>query len=549
MFSLSDYQYNLPDSHIAQFPAIPADSCKLLLCEKKNKDNMTLVTDTSDRKITVSSTIDGSNTVDGDNNIGNKRTLNDKHISYSFSDYQFSDIHDMLTSRDVLFLNNTRVVKARVPLYNVRVVTQVWREVSLDHGEIFFLQKIDTHTCECLVSLLKRTRPWMKIFVPVQWVSPLWGEWDFTLDEEGNNGDLSHFSDLSMEGVAKNNNDLSVLSDNVVKPATKNNNDLPTSSDNVVKFATKNNNDLPISTALKPIDNEWSDEIVLTITELNERWVIIDIAGATVEEFFSQYGHLPLPPYIQTDEQKEQHYQTVFALQEWSVAAPTAALHFTRSLLEKVEQKWVSVDYVTLHVWLGTFKPVDTPDIRDYHIHAEEIRLSSELFTAIATYKQQGKRIVGVGTTVARTLETLPYVWKLLRDSSLEERNSSGIAISSEASLETIVFREEVIRDISLEQAKEYILNREEVQRFFSWSSPLSSQPIHIVTKIFIYPWFQWRIVDSLITNFHVPWSSLLMLVASAMWYDNMVDAYKYALSHEYRFLSFGDAMWVKQVG
>jgi S-adenosylmethionine:tRNA ribosyltransferase-isomerase len=164
----------------------------------------------------------------------------------------------------------------------------------------------------------------------------------------------------------------------------------------------------------------------------------------------------------------------------------------------KLAQKWVWFSYVTLHVWLGTFKPVDTHDIREYDIHEETIIISKSLLETISLLKKQGKRIIAVGTTVARVLETLPYI------------------------------------DIPNHP---YILSIEDI----------GDDMLQIKTKIFIYPEFQWRVVDALLTNFHLPWSTLLMLVASFVGYDTMLEIYDYAIKHNYRFFSFWDAMFLER--
>lgn len=428
MFLLKEYTYDLPENKIAQFPAVPADSCKLLVCENNGEEPW----------------------------------------KYVFVDKQFSDIASDLTENDVLFFNDTKVVKARVPLTNIRVVTHVWREVFLDQAEIFLLQKIDETHCECLVTLLKRTRPGMKIYI-------------------------------------KNNNDLS--------------------------------------------------NVVLEIIELNERGVILKFDWITVDQFFNSYWHLPLPPYIQTDQQKEQFYQTVFAKQSWSVAAPTASLHRTDELLQKVQANWTEVVYITLHVWLWTFKPIDTQDIRDYQIHSEEVWLNTIVFEQVAHYKQKGKNIIAVGTTVARTLETLPYLRTLLED-------------KTPFSQEVIAFWNSVVEWISTEKAREYvdtlISEKADHQNWEYWDKNTQKNLwntasdrqqtienhhfIHFSTRIYIYPGFPRKLVDSLITNFHVPWSSLMCLVGAAMGFENMKMAYEYALSGDYRFLSFGDAMRIKKL-
>lgn len=123
------------------------------------------------------------------------------------------------------------------------------------------------------------------------------------------------------------------------------------------------------------------------------------------------FGNLPLPPYIAYDKEKESDYQTSFAKKDGSVAAPTASLHFTKELLDKFQNTKL---YTTLHVGLGTFKGIDTDDVREYKIHEERAEVSLELFSQIASQKLQGKRIIAVGTTVCRTLESLPYVWKMV---------------------------------------------------------------------------------------------------------------------------------------
>jgi S-adenosylmethionine:tRNA ribosyltransferase-isomerase len=134
-------------------------------------------------------------------------------------------------------------------------------------------------------------------------------------------------------------------------------------------------------------------------------------SGDTIEHIMRTYGELPLPPYIKYEKSKERDYQTSFAKKEGSVAAPTASLHFTSELMDKIENQ---KEYITLHVGLGTFRSVDTEDIRDYHIHSELIEIEIDLFDRIAMMKKSGKKILAVGTTVCRTLESLPYVWRVM---------------------------------------------------------------------------------------------------------------------------------------
>ena len=406
MYHLSDYTYDLPDSAIAQIPADPADSAKLLI-----------------------PSYDGS-----------------------FSDKTILDLPNILTENDVLFLNDTRVVQARIPLYNTRVVTRQGREVILDYAEIFFLEKCSDTRCEALISLLKRNRPWTKIFI--------------------------------------------------------------------------------------------SDTIVAEIIELTNKGVILDVVWCTIDELLEKYGKMPLPPYIETTDESQKKYQTVFAKHDWSVAAPTASLHLTPWLLDSLEAKWIQTEYVTLHVWLWTFKPVDTSDIRDYHIHEETIIIDQSIFATIASIKSLGKKIVAVWTTVSRVLETLPYVYRHPERSegahgqiSLEKNNSNTWDSSALPQNDTMEYRNNITKNIPQSDTQKYILDIKDI-----WDNK-----IQIRTRIFMYPWFEWKVVDNLMTNFHLPGSTLLMLVASFIWYDKCMRIYEYAVDHNYRFFSFGDAMLLQR--
>lgn len=225
------------------------------------------------------------------------------------------------------------------------------------------------------------------------------------------------------------------------------------------------------------------------------------------ESFFSlldQWAKTPIPPYIQwnTDDEAtlREKYQTVYARNRGAIAAPTAGLHFTKELLEKLKNKGVGIQYVTLHVGAGTFLPVKTDDIAKHDMHSEIFTLSQETANNLNNAKEQGKRIIAVGTTTVRVLET--------------------------CCVETIDTCELL---------------------------PQSGS-----TNIFIYPPYKFKFVDSMITNFHTPKSTLLMLISAFTSYPNtdqkfetfqtsMVgNAYQHALEHEYRFYSFGDAMWIR---
>ena len=206
-------------------------------------------------------------------------------------------------------------------------------------------------------------------------------------------------------------------------------------------------------------------------------------------EVFNAIGHVPLPPYIKRDDQDldKDRYATVYEnkeLQE-SVAAPTAGLHFDDELLEKIKNKGVRIASVNLSVGAGTFQPVKTENIEEHDIHSEYIEVSDEVINLVNETKQLGNKIFAVGTTATRALETA-YM------------NNSKIGYSG-------------------------------------------------YTKLFIYPGYKFKVVDRLITNFHLPRSSLLMLVSAFIGYDNMRQLYKIAIDERYRFLSYGDAMLLKK--
>lgn len=258
----------------------------------------------------------------------------------------------------------------------------------------------------------------------------------------------------------------------------------------------------------------------LEVTGISEHGRYIRAHGETIENIMNTYGELPLPPYIDYQKSKEADYQTAFAQKDGSVAAPTASLHFTRDLLDKLPHQ---KEYITLHVGLGTFKGVDTPDIRDYHIHSEMIEVNQEIFTKIAEIKRTWKKILAVGTTVCRTLESLPYLWiRLLKKETVDFSEETRLYWDT---LTRALPAESYISDISFDQKSRSI--------FFS-------------TEIYIYPWKKFILIDDLITNFHLPESSLLMLVSAFCWYEAMLSIYEEAIRKKYRFFSFWDGMYIK---
>lgn len=203
-------------------------------------------------------------------------------------------------------------------------------------------------------------------------------------------------------------------------------------------------------------------------------------------EILHKIGTMPLPPYIREKLKDQDRYQTVYAQKEGSSAAPTAGLHFTNELLEKIKNKNVNIVYITLHVGLGTFLPVSSDNIEAHTMHTEYYEISEEAANTIRQTKENGKRVICVGTTSVRTLE------------SCAAANDGKIVAE----------------------------NRE--------------------TNIFIYPGFEFKVTDCLITNFHLPKSTLLMLISAFYDKDKILNIYKHAVDEKYRFFSFGDAMFLK---
>ena len=332
----SDFDYYLPEELIAQTPLEPRDTSRMLVYDRKTDK------------------------------------IEHKH---------FYDIIDYLKAGDVLVVNNTKVLPARIFAYT-------------SHGgrvEILLLKRINLTDWEVLVKPGKKAKPGVKLVV---------------------NESLS----------------LTILENEVL------------SGGRIIRF------------------------------EFN----------GVFEDLLSKVGEMPLPPYI-TEKLKDQtRYQTVYALKDGSAAAPTAGLHFTPELLQKIKDKGVIVANVLLHVGLGTFRPVKVEDVTTHHMHSEYYEISKESADIINLAKKEGRRIIAVGTTSVRTLESVA-------DSNGFVKEQSGN------------------------------------------------------TEIFIYPPYKFKCVDSLITNFHLPKSTLLMLVSSFSSREKMLELYNLAVKEKYRFFSFGD--------
>ncbi|MEK7990396.1 MAG: tRNA preQ1(34) S-adenosylmethionine ribosyltransferase-isomerase QueA [Thiotrichaceae bacterium] len=207
-----------------------------------------------------------------------------------------------------------------------------------------------------------------------------------------------------------------------------------------------------------------------------------------IQDILQQVGHIPLPPYIKRDdgEQDLNRYQTVYAKNIGAVAAPTAGLHFDENILQQIEQKGIQTAFVTLHVGAGTFSPVRVDDIAQHKMHAEWLTVSESVCQQIKQTRQKGGRVIAIGTTSVRALESAAY---------------NG-----------------------------------EIQAFTG------------DTRIFITPGYQFKVVDALLTNFHLPESTLLMLVSAFAGYEHVLSAYRHAVAQQYRFFSYGDAMFLQRL-
>lgn len=334
-YKKSDFYYDLPESQIAQKPAEPRDSSRLLVYDRKTK---------------------------------------------KIEDKIFRDIVDYLQAGDVLVVNNTKVIPARM-------------YALTPHGgvvEVLLLKRHDLNTWEVLMRPGKKGKIGVKMTI----------------------GDELSF-------------------------------------------------------------------VVKDITETGERIVEFSYEG-TFEDIISRVGTMPLPPYIHEKLKNQSRYNTVYSKVDGSAAAPTAGLHFTQELLEKIKAKGVEVAEVLLHVGLGTFRPVSEEIITDHKMHSEYYEIKPEAAEIINRAKSEGRRIIAVGTTSVRTLESVA-----------DER---GMVKACNGN-----------------------------------------------TEIFLYPPYKMKCVDGLVTNFHLPESTLIMLVACMTGREEILDVYKYAVEHGYRFFSFGD--------
>jgi S-adenosylmethionine:tRNA ribosyltransferase-isomerase len=223
---------------------------------------------------------------------------------------------------------------------------------------------------------------------------------------------------------------------------------------------------------------------VVDVCDDGNRLIKFDCDSKEIYTILDKIGKMPLPPYITEKLDNQERYQTVYSRELGSAAAPTAGLHFTKEMLEKIKNKGIKIGYVTLHVGLGTFRPVKVDDVTKHKMHSEHYHISQETADIINDTKSNGGRVIAVGTTSCRTLESVA--------------TKNGKICEDEDD-----------------------------------------------TSIFIYPGYDFKCIDALVTNFHLPESTLIMLISAFAGYDNVMNAYKIAVDEKYRFFSFGDAMFI----
>ncbi len=255
-------------------------------------------------------------------------------------------------------------------------------------------------------------------------------------------------------------------------------------SENIWETLTKPGKKAKIGTIILFKNNTMSGKIVDILENGNRIISLSTQNNKTVFNILDEIGTIPLPIYIKDSLKDDDRYQTLYSKHLGSVAAPTAGLHFTKEVFDKLEKKGVNIAYITLHVGVGTFRPVKTIEIEDHQMHSEFYNISKETLNLIKFTKENKKNIIAVGTTSCRTLETI--------------------------------------------------------------GQNIDNPKLKGSTDIFIYPEYNFKLVDGIITNFHLPESSLIMLVSAFAGHENIMNAYKSAIENKYRFYSFGDCMLIK---
>ncbi len=390
---LSSYNYNLPENLIAQEPSIPAHNAKMMVLTPNN-------------------------------------------WGYKCEHSKFIELPNFINDNYLLFLNRTKVFKARIPLQGEKIIRKSWKEVIIDSWEIFVYRIITEHTFECLVSDSKNFKPWSKIF--------------------------------------------------------------------------------------------FKDNTILESKEFTENWILFEISNQSIFSFLEKIWEMPLPPYIKYEKEKEQRYQTFFAEEIGSAAAPTASLHFTPELIKQLEDKKVELKYLCLHVGLWTFKPVYEENIENQKLHFEPMIIPNDIRSFVKEKKEEKKIFLPIGTTMIRYLESLPYIRKYLRN----------INYIKDVDSKVINRWDNITREITDNKVNEFI-PEQDIQTTEDWN-------LIIQTRLFIRPWIPFLLVDELITNFHLPKSSLMMLISAFIWRENLLNAYEEAINNWYHFYSFWDWMRIR---
>ena len=408
---LSSYDYDLPESFIAQSPASPRDHSRLLVVRR------TVRTTLGEAQVSL---VDGGADGGADEEIG----ANFVGSEFVYDHRCFFNLVDYLQAGDLLVLNNTRVIPARLYGYK-RLPTHAPPNPNPSLVEVFLLERRQDNQWLALVRPGKRLRPGATIqFGPTADGCLICGHIQAIDPETG--GRIIDFEVYELPDFVSDGGQVpwELLSVDISR--------------------------LPRSERLL--------------------WDILPTLGA-----------VPLPPYISNDQVDPERYQTVYSDRPGAVAAPTAGLHFTPSLLSQLEQMGVKQAFITLHVGVGTFRPVEVEEITTHQMHGEWIEVSEETVAQIQDTKAKGGRVIAVGTTVTRALEGAA------QDGMLK--------------------------------------------------------PFQGKTSIFIYPGYEWRVIDGLITNFHLPKSSLMMMVSALIGRTTLLALYEEAIAQQYRFYSFGDAM------
>ncbi|WP_281888999.1 tRNA preQ1(34) S-adenosylmethionine ribosyltransferase-isomerase QueA [Paenibacillus sp. YYML68] len=375
--------------------------------------------------------------------------------------HQFEELEQYLQAGDVLVLNNTRVIPAR--LFGVKPDTGAKVEVLL-------LKQLEGDAWEALVRPGKRLKAGAVIH---------FGSADDPSQQATTVGDSSDSLTTPSSNAQSSNPQASNAQSSNAQASNAQSSNAQASNAQASNAQSPSTHSSHNSASSSPL-------LVATVEaegEMGTRVLRFTYEGI-FNELLDRLGHMPLPPYIKEQLPERERYQTVYAKHQGSAAAPTAGLHFTEAYLNRLEQKGIQLAYVTLHVGLGTFRPVAADDVEAHDMHEEYYEVSAETAELVNRAKASGGRVIAVGTTSARTLESVAR-----EDGSLEA--GSG------------------------------------------W------------TGIFIYPGYSFRIVDALLTNFHLPKSTLLMLISALATREHILAAYKEAVEQRYRFFSFGDAMFI----